>query len=80
MVMEMKSTINNLDIQARARMAAFLRQTLTPHELASYTLEMDIMDNLKRIYYHTKRVAKLVAQEEGAADWQAVPSLAPASS
>jgi phosphate:Na+ symporter len=72
MVMGMKEEINQMDIQTRAWQALLLRETLTPQEMASYTLQMDIMDNLKRIYYHVKRVAKLVVHEEGAADWAKV--------
>jgi phosphate:Na+ symporter len=72
MVMGMKEEINQMDIQTRAWQTLLLRETLTPQEMASYTLQMDIMDNLKRIYYHVKRVAKLVVHEEGAADWSKV--------
>jgi phosphate:Na+ symporter len=72
MVMGMKEEINQMDIQTRAWQTLLLRETLTPQEMASYTLQMDIMDNMKRIYYHVKRVAKLVVHEEGAADWAKV--------
>lgn len=68
-VMGMKEEVNQADIQARAWQAMILQQSLTSAEMASYTLQMDIMDNFKRIYYHIKRVAKLVVHEEGAADW-----------
>ncbi|MDH3888154.1 MAG: hypothetical protein OEU78_06620, partial [Gammaproteobacteria bacterium] len=35
-----------------------------PHRLAAYTLEIDIIERLKRIYYFAKRMAKAVIPEE----------------
>jgi phosphate:Na+ symporter len=35
-----------------------------PNRLAAYTLEIDIIEKLKRIYYFSKRIAKAVAPEE----------------
>jgi phosphate:Na+ symporter len=35
-----------------------------PNRLAAYTLEIDIIEKLKRIYYFSKRMAKAVAPEE----------------
>ena len=35
-----------------------------PNRLAAYTVEMDIIEKLKRIYYHAKRMAKTVLPEE----------------
>jgi len=35
-----------------------------PNRLAAYTLEIDIIEKLKRIYYFAKRMAKAVAPEE----------------
>ncbi|RME58555.1 MAG: hypothetical protein D6790_11810, partial [Caldilineae bacterium] len=45
------------------------QETLTPVKIASYTMQVDVLENLKRIYYHAKRVAKLTVHEEGAAAW-----------
>jgi phosphate:Na+ symporter len=35
-----------------------------PNRLAAYTLEIDIIEKLKRIYYFAKRMAKAVVPEE----------------
>jgi len=35
-----------------------------PNRLAAYTVEMDVIEKLKRIYYHAKRMAKDVQPEE----------------
>jgi phosphate:Na+ symporter len=68
-VMEMKDEINRTEVRIRAWKARRLQETLTPEKIASYTMQVDTLENLKRIYYHAKRVAKLVVREEGAADW-----------
>lgn len=68
-VMDMKEEINRTEVRIRAWKARRLQETLTPEKIASYTMQVDTLENLKRIYYHAKRVAKLVVREEGAADW-----------
>ncbi|MCL4832785.1 MAG: Na/Pi cotransporter family protein [Caldilineaceae bacterium] len=68
-VMNMKDAINHTEMRIRAWKARRLQETLTPAKIASYTMQVDTLENLKRIYYHAKRVAKLVVREEGAADW-----------
>lgn len=68
-VMGMKEEINRTEVRIRAWKARRLQETLTPEKIASYTMQVDTLENLKRIYYHAKRVAKLVVREEGAADW-----------
>jgi phosphate:Na+ symporter len=35
-----------------------------PNRLPAYTVEMDILQNLKRIYYFAKRMARLVVPSE----------------
>jgi phosphate:Na+ symporter len=48
---------------------------LTAHEpgrLAAFRVESDIVENLKRIYYFAKRIAKLVGQQEPAAETTAI--------
>jgi phosphate:Na+ symporter len=35
-----------------------------PNRLAAYTVEMDVIEKLKRIYYHAKRMAKDVPPEK----------------
>jgi len=68
-VMDMKGEINRTEVRIRAWKARRLQETLTPEKIASYTMQVDTLENLKRIYYHAKRIAKLVVREEGAADW-----------
>jgi phosphate:Na+ symporter len=46
------------------RQAKFMREDHTPEEMAAFTLETDILENLKRIYEHTKRIARLVTRQE----------------
>lgn len=68
-VMAMKGEINRTEVRIRAWKARRLQEALTPEKIASYTMQVDTLENLKRIYYHAKRIAKLVVREEGAADW-----------
>ena len=46
-----------------------------PNRLPAYTTEMDVLQNLKRIYYFAKRMAKTVTPEvvvqKNAEDWAA---------
>ena len=35
-----------------------------PNRLAAYTLEMDILEKLKRIYYFSKRMSKAILPTE----------------
>lgn len=65
----MKDDIARRDAETRARQSQWLRGGASPERLAAYTVEMDILENLKRIYYHAKRVAKLVLREADAAAW-----------
>ncbi len=46
------------------RQAQFLKEEHTLQEMAAYTLQSDILENLRRIYEHTKRIARLVTHEE----------------
>jgi phosphate:Na+ symporter len=39
-----------------------------PNRLPAYTVEMDILQNLKRIYYFAKRMARLVVPSEDLRD------------
>ncbi|MBF0447294.1 MAG: Na/Pi cotransporter family protein [Magnetococcales bacterium] len=67
-VMSMKDEISHMDSVCQNRqMDALQRNEDSPMaDLAAYTLQMDIRENLKRIYYHTKRVAKVVARSKEA--------------
>ncbi len=62
-VIDMKTEINQLMESA----AMHENQRLVaqePNRLAAYTIEMDIIEKLKRIYYFSKRIAKAVQPPE----------------
>ncbi|MEA3412236.1 MAG: Na/Pi cotransporter family protein [Pseudomonadota bacterium] len=65
-VISMKSDINRLMTSAELHEAKQL-VTQDPSRLAAYTVEMDIIEKYKRIYYFAKRIAKEVVPEEIAA-------------
>jgi phosphate:Na+ symporter len=56
--------VGGMDKLIGERQAAFMSEDHTPAEMAAFTLQTDIMENLKRIYEHTRRMAKLVTREE----------------
>jgi phosphate:Na+ symporter len=58
-VIGMKSDINRLMSSAALHQARRLVAE-EPNRLSSYTVEMDIIEKLKRIYYFAKRMAKTV--------------------
>ena len=58
--------IGGMDQLVAERQAKFLAEDHTAQEMAAFTLQTDIMENLKRIYEHTKRIAKLVTRREEA--------------
>jgi phosphate:Na+ symporter len=62
-VISMKGDINRLMDSAAMHEARRLVAE-EPNRLAAYTLEIDIIEKLKRIYYFSKRMAKAVAPEE----------------
>ncbi|UCB55813.1 MAG: Na/Pi cotransporter family protein [Thiotrichales bacterium] len=62
-VIAMKGDINRLMESAAMHQARRLVAE-EPNRLAAYTLEMDIIEKLKRIYYFSKRMAKAVMPEE----------------
>lgn len=69
-VVSMKKSINTLMDSAAAHQAERL-VAREPNRLAAYTVEMDIIEKLKRIYYLAKRMAKSVEpREEPAAEVQ----------
>ena len=66
MVLDMEDEIvKGMDELVRKHQRKFLREETTPQEMAAFTLQTDIMENLKRIYEHTKRIGKLVLKQEG---------------
>ncbi|MBF0439593.1 MAG: Na/Pi cotransporter family protein [Magnetococcales bacterium] len=61
-VMAMKDEISDLDAKCRLKQMHSLQNVGQGEEnFAVYSLQMDIYENFKRIYYHTKRIAKVVA-------------------
>jgi phosphate:Na+ symporter len=62
-VIAMKSRINRLMHSAAMHEAKRLVAE-EPNRLAAYTVEMDIIEKLKRTYYFAKRMAKTVVPEE----------------
>ena len=60
-VLMMKDRITGMDNQCLANQMTQLQAGQVAANMAAYTLQMDIRENLKRIYYHSKRVAKVVA-------------------
>ncbi|MGB5442469.1 MAG: Na/Pi cotransporter family protein [Gammaproteobacteria bacterium] len=62
-VIAMKSDINRL-MESAAMHESRRLVAEEPNRLAAYTLEIDIIEKLKRIYYFSKRMAKAVMPEE----------------
>ncbi len=62
-VTAMKQEINRLADSAAIHQAQRL-VAAEPNRLPAYTVEMGILENLKRIYYFTKRMARAAAPEE----------------
>jgi len=65
-VIAMKADITRLMTSAELHEAKQLIAE-DPSRLASYTMEMDIIEKYKRIYYFAKRIAKAIVPEEIAA-------------
>ena len=61
----MKSEINRLADAAAAHGVDRLTAR-EPHRLQAYQIEMDMVENLKRIFYFTKRMARVVVPRKGA--------------
>ena len=57
-VAAMKSTINSLERKALAHEAERLVAD-APMRIATYRFETDVVSNLKRIFYHAKRIARV---------------------
>lgn len=58
-VIEMKGKINELALKASEHGARRLLAD-EPNRMASYRREMEIVEKLRRIYYFTKRIAKII--------------------
>ncbi len=46
------------------RQRKFLRGEHSNEEMAAFTLQADLMENMKRIYEHTKRISEMVTQKQ----------------
>lgn len=58
-VINMKDEVNQLADSAALHEARRL-VAAEPNRLQAYTIEVDVLSNLKRIYYYTKRIARIV--------------------
>jgi len=66
MILEMEEEIvDGMDKTVRERQKQLLKEEHTTQEMAAFTLQTDIMENFKRIFEHTKRIANLVTRQEG---------------
>jgi phosphate:Na+ symporter len=66
-VVAAKDDINRLANAAESHLAGRLTAA-EPNRLAAFRVETDIIENLKRIYYFAKRVAKVVIEQDVGAD------------
>jgi phosphate:Na+ symporter len=66
MVLDMADDIiGGMDELVRDRQTQFLGEERTPQEMVAFTLQTDILENLKRIYEHSARIARLVTVRGG---------------
>lgn len=63
-VIKMKDEINKLSESAAAHQAARLVAE-EPNRIPAYSIEMDIIEKFKRVFYFTKRMAKTVITQQG---------------
>jgi phosphate:Na+ symporter len=63
-VIKMKDEITKLSNAATMHQAKRLIAN-EPNRISAYTIEVDIVEKLKRIYYFSKRMAKTVLTEKG---------------
>jgi len=61
-VAKMKATINQMEQDANVHQAERLMAD-EPSRVANYRFEMDVIANLKRIYYFTKRIGRVAVTE-----------------
>jgi phosphate:Na+ symporter len=57
--------IGGMNQLVRERQLKLLQEDHTPQEMVAFTLQTDILENFKRIFEHTRRIAKLVMQQSG---------------
>ena len=61
-VAKMKGKINEMEQGAKVHQAERLMAD-EPSRVANYRFEMDVIANLKRIYYFTKRIGRVAVTE-----------------
>ena len=62
-VIEMKGRIRSVADEVAAHLSLRL-QSSDPHRVAAFSIENDLAEQLKRVYYFAKRIAKRIAREE----------------
>ena len=76
-VIDAKNDINNLAERISDRLVDRLIAE-DPHRTSTYRVERQLIENYKRIYYFTKRIAKLVAVHDTASNRNEQPVTAAA--
>ena len=69
-VMQMKDEIGAMDSKGRSSQISALQAGTAGGDIDAFHLQADIRENLKRVYYHAKRLSKVVARTEDAAAWK----------
>jgi phosphate:Na+ symporter len=72
-VVEAKEAVNDLAGQITDRLVQRLVAE-DPHRTSTYRVEIQLIEHLKRIYYFSKRVAKLVVEADAATSESAEPT------
>jgi hypothetical protein len=55
--------VGTMDKYLAQRQSQFMRPDHSAQEMAAFTVLSDLIENLKRVFDHTKRIAKLVTRE-----------------
>ena len=61
-VIDAKPEVNRMAEEAEAHLTDRLTAS-APHRLAAFRIETELVEALKRIYYFSKRIARLVVEE-----------------
>jgi len=65
--------VEGIDTLISERQTKWLKEDHTAEEMAAFNLMTDIMENLKRVYEHSKRMARLVTRQEFSTALAVVP-------
>ncbi|MBF0623019.1 MAG: Na/Pi cotransporter family protein [Magnetococcales bacterium] len=68
-VFNLKGKIASMDTRIHTRQLLNMREASNETQLASFTLNTDIRENLRRIFYYAKRIAKVEAQVDHTNIW-----------